>query len=119
MTRREALAVLGASAISQGKAAGAIIRTVLKDLPPEALAGGATLFHEHLSLAPDFMPKWIALARAQNPQASSQAKTAPPPPQAPPSDRPYFMRDLDLMVERLKVSRDALHRRTRELGLDS
>ena len=29
---------------------GAIIRTVLKDVPPEALAGGAILFHEHLSL---------------------------------------------------------------------
>ena len=27
--------------------------------------------------------------------------------------------DLDLMVERLKVSRDALHRRIRELGLVS
>jgi predicted metal-dependent phosphotriesterase family hydrolase len=100
MTRREALAVLVASAISQGKAAGAIIRTVLKDMPPEALAGGATLFHEHLSLAPDFMPKWISLARAQNPQA----KAGPPPPQAPPSDRPYFMRDLDLMAEELRAA---------------
>jgi phosphotriesterase-related protein len=100
MTRREALAVLGASAISQGKAAGAIIRTVLKDLPPEALAGGATLFHEHLSLAPDFMPKWISLARAQNPQA----KAGPPPPQVPPPDRPYFMRDLDLMVEETRAA---------------
>jgi len=104
MTRREALAVLGASAISQGKAAGSIIRTILKDLPPEALAGGATLFHEHLSLAPDFMPKWISLARAQNPQAQSQAKAAPPPPQAPLSDRPYFMRDLDLMVEEIRAA---------------
>jgi phosphotriesterase-related protein len=100
MTRREALAVLGASAISQGKAAGPIIRTVLKDLPPEVLAGGATLFHEHLSLAPEFIPKWIALARAQNPQA----KAGPPPPQAPPSDRPYFMRDLDLMVEEIRAA---------------
>ena len=102
MTRRELLAVLGAGVILQDKAsaAGAIIRTVLKDLPPEALAGGATLFHEHLSLAPDFMPKWIALARAQNPQA----KAGPPPPQAPPSDRPYFMRDLDLMVEEIRAA---------------
>lgn len=48
-----------ASAALQGAAAsskkltfpkGAIIRTILKDLPPEALAGGATLFHEHLSV---------------------------------------------------------------------
>ncbi len=29
---------------------GAIIRTVQKDLPPDALASGATLFHEHLSI---------------------------------------------------------------------
>jgi phosphotriesterase-related protein len=27
---------------------GAIIRTILEDLPPEALAAGSTLFHEHL-----------------------------------------------------------------------
>jgi phosphotriesterase-related protein len=103
MTRRELLAVLGTGVISRDKAsaAGAIIRTVLKDLPPEALAGGATLFHEHLSLAPDFMPKWISLARAQNPQA----KAGPPPPQAPPSDRPYFMRDLELMVEEIREAR--------------
>ena len=29
---------------------GAIIRTLLKDVPPEALGSGATLFHEHLSI---------------------------------------------------------------------
>jgi hypothetical protein len=34
----------------------------LKDVAPESLVG-ATLFHEHLSLAADFMPKWMALAR--------------------------------------------------------
>jgi 5-phospho-D-xylono-1,4-lactonase len=27
---------------------GAIVRTILKDVPPEALASGSTLFHEHL-----------------------------------------------------------------------
>ena len=30
---------------------GAVIRTILKDIPPEQLGGGATLFHEHLSLS--------------------------------------------------------------------
>jgi phosphotriesterase-related protein len=30
---------------------GAVIRTIFADVPPEALDGGATLFHEHLSLA--------------------------------------------------------------------
>jgi len=29
---------------------GVVIRTLLKDLPPEALAGGTVLFHEHLSM---------------------------------------------------------------------
>ncbi|HEV3058334.1 MAG TPA: hypothetical protein VGY48_08790 [Vicinamibacterales bacterium] len=29
---------------------GAVIRTLLKDMPPDTLAGGAVLFHEHLSM---------------------------------------------------------------------
>jgi len=37
---------------------GAIIRTILKDYAPEELAGGATLFHEHMSFADDFMTRW-------------------------------------------------------------
>ncbi len=77
MTRREALTVLAAGAISRAKAASPIIRTVLKDLPPEALSG-ATLFHEHLSLAPDFMPKWIGLARGQNTQTKTGPAASPP-----------------------------------------
>jgi len=38
---------------------GAIIRTILKDISPEVLGGGATLFHEHLSFSSPFpyMPK--------------------------------------------------------------
>ena len=114
-TRREALGLLGFGAAvsllprtADGADApqfpkGAIIRTVLKDLPPEALAGGATLFHEHLSLAPDFMPKWMALARAQYAQAGAQTK-APPPPAPAPTDQPFFMKDLDLMTEEVRVA---------------
>ncbi len=73
LTRREALNLLGVGAgiglvtalqETAGQAAGqarftsaqqltfpggAIIRTILKDVPPEALAAGATLFHEHLT----------------------------------------------------------------------
>ncbi len=48
---------------------GAIIRTLLKDYAPEELAGGATLFHEHMQLAPDFNAKFAAAtaaARAAN-----------------------------------------------------
>ena len=75
MTRRDALSLLaigaGAAATSlfgfeaellagilQGRGsqsptafpAGAIVRTLLKDVAPESLAGGPTLFHEHLSI---------------------------------------------------------------------
>jgi phosphotriesterase-related protein len=74
-TRREALELLGmsaaAAAIPRGASAqasifpkGAVIRTILKDYAPEELAGGATLFHEHMSLAPDFMTRFGAATAA-------------------------------------------------------
>ncbi len=75
ITRREAIGVLGLGSAftlrgwtSQGRAVqaaglqgaapartvafprGAVIRTLLKDVSPETLAGGPTLFHEHLSI---------------------------------------------------------------------
>ncbi len=75
---------------------GAIIRTVLKDVSPESLAGGATLFHEHLSLAPDFMPRWIQYSRP-----GGRANT---PPAAPAANQPFFMSDLDLMVDEMKAA---------------
>ena len=73
VTRREAIGLLGLGAgatlwpspgdavqttarAAQGRAAaaafprGAIIRTLLKDVAPESLAGGPTLFREHLSI---------------------------------------------------------------------
>src|ERR1700733_12245025 len=111
MTRREALGLLGLGAAAAALPAatapqfpkGAIIRTILKDLPPEALAGGATLFHEHMSLAPDFMPRWMANARASNPNAGGRANAAPPP-AAPPSNQPFFMEDVDLMSDELKIA---------------
>ena len=40
---------------------GAVIRTVLKDYASTDLAGGATLFPEHMSLAPDWLPRIIQL----------------------------------------------------------
>src|SRR5882672_1174828 len=41
---------------------GAIIRTLIKDVPSDALAGGPTLFHEHLSinLSNDGAPHYTA-----------------------------------------------------------
>ena len=121
-TRREAIGLLSACATgamftSRAPGAsepqfekGAVIRTVLKDLPPEALSGGATLFHEHLSLAPDFMPKWMALARAQFAQNAPQGSATQPRPATPAtppateSTQPYFMQDLDLMTQEVSAA---------------
>src|SRR5580704_9780303 len=111
VTRRRALEVLGigaaAAAISKDLFAqqpvfpkGAIIRAILKDYAPEELAGGATLFHEHMQLAPDFFAKFGAAAaavRAANglppipPRPGGGGGTAPTPPD--------IMHNVDLMSE--------------------
>jgi len=116
-TRRDMLGILGRGAAAVALPAettpqfpkGAIIRTILKDLPPEALSGGATLFHEHLSLAPDFMQRWVANSRLSNPQAFGRGNAAPPRPPAPPApaaapNQTFFMADLDLMTDELKTA---------------
>ncbi|HEY2982080.1 MAG TPA: hypothetical protein VGJ22_12930 [Anaerolineales bacterium] len=110
LTRRQALEVLGISAagaalpkgvIAQAPAfpKGAIIRTILKDYAPEELAGGATLFHEHMQLAPDFSARFAAAtaaARAANglpaapPRGGGGTGVAAPPP-------PDIMHNVDLM----------------------
>jgi phosphotriesterase-related protein len=91
LTRRGLLCAAGLL-VRETHAATPIIRTVLKDIAPDSLSG-ATLFHEHLSLAPDFMPKWMALARGQS---------APAP--APPSSG-FFMQDLELMASELAAAK--------------
>jgi phosphotriesterase-related protein len=74
---------------------GAIIRTVLKDLPPEALAGGATLFHEHLSVGPEFMSKVMSQFRILlGPQATLPA--------LPPPEQQRLLRDLGVMTEEMR-----------------
>jgi phosphotriesterase-related protein len=105
--RRQALEVLGigsaAAVVSRSLLAqepafgkGAIIRALLKDYAPEELAGGATLFHEHMQLAPDFNARFAraaAAARAANglpPLAGRGGPTTPP--------GPDIMRDVDLMA---------------------
>ena len=76
LTRRQALELLGisaaAAAVFPGRAAaqtptfpkGAVIRTILRDYMPDELAGGATLFHEHMQLGPDFNAKFAAASAA-------------------------------------------------------
>jgi phosphotriesterase-related protein len=104
---------------------GAVIRTILKDYAPEELAGGATLFHEHMSFADNFMTRWTAYA------AETRAANGPPPaaaagrgagtgtgagagsgaaagragaPPAAPSG-PFFMQDVDFMSEELRIAK--------------
>ena len=67
---------------------GAVIRTILKDLPPNALNTGATMFHEHLS----------------------GYYSTPPPEQGGQGQRRAEMEDLDLMVDEMRASRhDGVH----------
>lgn len=62
---------------------GAIIRTLLRDVPPEAVSG-PTLFHEHLSIR-------YPLTRAM---AAAQGRDVPP----------SFSDDVDLMIEETKAA---------------
>jgi phosphotriesterase-related protein len=108
LTRRRALGALGigaAAAIIPRRLfaqeptfpKGAIVRTILKDYAPEELAGGATLFHEHLQLAPDFNAKFAAAAAA-----ARAANGLPPAPARGGGGRgapgPDIMHDVDLMA---------------------
>jgi len=111
MNRREAIGLLGAGAglgllssslASAGNAAmwqaaasparnvtfakGAIVRTILKDLSPDALASGVTLFHEHLSIElPPVQPTQQRPANAPAPQTPATA-------------------DVNLIIEEVKVA---------------
>lgn len=112
-SRREALELLGLSAAAllgpgaaRAQAAptfpkGAVIRTLLRDMAPEELAGGATMFHEHLQVAPDFSERFnaaTAAVRAANAgPAAAPPKPAAPKPVAAPKG-PDIMRDPDLMA---------------------
>lgn len=125
-TRREALTMAAAAAAVGASAAnaqvqfpqGAVIRTVLRDYRPEEIAGGATLFHEHMSLPPAFMPKWSAEAAAQrrrnivgNPppapagRGGAAAAPAQPAAAAPAAPRPHFMQDVPLMTEEMRAAK--------------
>ena len=121
LTRRQALEVLGlgaaAAAIQRDVFAqepsfpkGAIIRTILRDYAPEELAGGATLFHEHLQLAPDFNAKFAAAGAAVR-----AANGLPPAPArgnrgggaAPATPPPDIMHNVDLMSDEVSKTKSA------------
>jgi phosphotriesterase-related protein len=124
LTRRQAVELLGTAAaaaafpkivFAQAPAfpKGAIIRTVLKDYAPEELAGGATLFHEHMQLAPDFNAKFAAATAAVR-----AANGLPPlPPRGggggraggPATAAPDIMHNVDLMSDEVaNVKRDGV-----------
>jgi phosphotriesterase-related protein len=123
-TRRQVLETTGigaaAAAIPRGVFAqepvfpkGAIIRALLKDYAPEELAGGATLFHEHMQLGPDFNAKFAAAGaavRAANGLPPAPARggggggnrggvAAPPPPD--------IMHNVDLMSDEVAKVKSA------------
>ena len=114
LTRRQALEALGIGAASvaipRGAFAqettfpkGAIIRTLLKDYAPEELAGGATLFHEHMQLGPDFNAKFAAAGAAVRvanglPPAPARGGGKGPARAA----GPDIMRDADLMAAEVR-----------------
>jgi phosphotriesterase-related protein len=116
LTRRQALKVLGisaaAAAVPRGVFAqgtifpkGAIIRTILKDYAPEELAGGATLFHEHMQLAPTFNATFAAAtaaARAANglPPAPGRGGGGAP-------AGPDIMHNVDLMSDEVTKVKSA------------
>jgi phosphotriesterase-related protein len=86
-----AAALLGAKSTQAGPAAiprGAIIRTILKDLPPEGLGNGAVLFHEHMSFDRTFFQKM------RPPNA--------PPPAAPPGA--FYMENVETVIDEVKAS---------------
>jgi phosphotriesterase-related protein len=117
LTRRQALEVLGISAAAAAIPSsafaqeptfpkGAIIRTLLKDYAPEELAGGATLFHEHMQLATDFNVKFAAAtaaARAANGLPPAPARGGGPPPTPPPD----IMHNVDLMSDEVAKTKSA------------
>jgi phosphotriesterase-related protein len=78
---------------------GAVIRTVLSDISPETLAGGTTLFHEHLSLT---MP--------EAPPGRGAPPPASPPPLRLPGGRPLgsigtYTKDVELMIDEVNAAR--------------
>lgn len=127
LNRREALELIGAGVIAAAAPAGsagaaqafppgAVIRTVLRDVSPESVAGGATLFHEHLSFADDFMTRWVRYAAdtrrehalpsaaPATPVPPRAAATSQPPAPSTPSGR-YFMQDADYQTEEMRLAR--------------
>jgi phosphotriesterase-related protein len=102
-SRREFLELIGmataAAAVPHDVSAaitfpnGAIIRTVLKDYAPDDLAGHGVLFHEHMSLAPDFLERFQAYGASTGATVPTGATDL------------AHLQNLDLMIDELSVAR--------------
>ncbi|HEY6455596.1 MAG TPA: hypothetical protein VIY90_09995 [Steroidobacteraceae bacterium] len=113
ITRRDALQIVGMGAVAFGLdplavraqelnfPKGAVIRTLFKDYAPGELTGGATLFHEHLSLGADFSDRFRAASQAvlaaQGIKVAAAGTAPPPAPQGPDP-----MRNVELMAQELR-----------------
>jgi phosphotriesterase-related protein len=120
-TRRQVLELLGISAAAAAIPThafaqtpifpkGAIIRTILRDYAPEELASGATLFHEHMQLGPDFNAKFAAAtaaARAANGLPPAPARGGGGAKGGPATPPPDIMHNVDLMSEEVAKTKSA------------
>jgi phosphotriesterase-related protein len=77
---------------------GAVIRAVLKDYAPDDFAGGAVLFHEHMSLALDFLSRFDSYSR-EAAATNGTAYTA-----IGPNDL-SFMQNINVMVDELTAAK--------------
>ena len=120
LTRRDALQIVGMGAVALGMdptatqaqtpsfPQGAVIRTLFKDYSPDELAGGATLFHEHLSLGEDFNDRFRAASQAVLAAQGIAIPAAGSGP-APAVPGPDPMRHVELMAQELRdAQRDGI-----------
>lgn len=117
-TRRQAIGGIGAGALAVTAVPllaaaepefplGSVVRTLLKDYAPSELAGGATLFHEHMSLRNGFMVDWMRYAGET--RTANQAPGTPARPVgsggAAPAPAPNFMVDEELMADEMAIAK--------------
>jgi phosphotriesterase-related protein len=116
ITRRDSLKLMGlgaaAATLPQVVSAeplsfpkGAVIRTVLKDYAPEDLAGGPTLFHEHMSYPADFMPRWNVYSREARIKNGDIPANSPAPAPPPAPEGTFFMRDAELQSAEMAAAK--------------
>jgi len=91
--RGSQLAALGIQAANAARRAmriprGAIIRTILKDLPPDGLGNGAILFHEHMSFDSSFFEKM---------RPANAPRPATPPPRS-------YLEDVDAVTDEVRAT---------------